>query len=73
HKLNASLHREGKEIYDRVIRAAWPESEKWPTDVFETALRSIVTFLFGLSAGGVTNRAVWTTSVLRSQLELHLR
>ncbi|WP_192247368.1 TetR/AcrR family transcriptional regulator [Mesorhizobium caraganae] len=72
-KLNASLHREGKKVYDRVIRAAWPESEEWPTDVFETALRSIVTFLFGLSAGGVTNRAVWTTSVQRSHLELHLR
>ncbi|MER8724805.1 TetR/AcrR family transcriptional regulator [Mesorhizobium sp. M1027] len=72
-KLNASLHREGKKVYDRVIWAAWPESEEWPTDVFETALRSIVTFLFGLNAGGVTNRAVWTTSVQRSQLELHLR
>lgn len=71
-KLNATLHREGKKIYERVIRAAWPECEEWPRDVFETALRSIVTFLFGLSAGGVTNRAVWTTSVLRSQLELHL-
>ncbi|MEI8703000.1 TetR/AcrR family transcriptional regulator [Mesorhizobium sp. ISC15] len=71
-KLNAALHREGKKIYDRVIRAAWPESEEWPTEVFETALRSIITFLFGLNAGGVTNRAVWTTSVQRSQLELHL-
>ncbi|GLR45330.1 hypothetical protein GCM10007880_58470 [Mesorhizobium amorphae] len=73
HKLNASLHCERKKVYDRVIRAAWPESEEWPTDVFETALRSIVTFLFGLNAGGVTNRAVWTPSVQRSQLELHLR
>ncbi|MER9777096.1 TetR family transcriptional regulator [Mesorhizobium sp. M0220] len=72
-KLNATLHREGTKIYDRVIRAAWPESEEWPTDVFETALRSVVTFLFGLNAGGVTNRAVWTNSVQRSQLEQHLR
>ncbi|MER9094745.1 TetR family transcriptional regulator [Mesorhizobium sp. M0700] len=73
HNLNAGLHREGKKIYDRVIWTAWPVSEEWSTDVFETAVRSIVTFLFGLSAGGVTHRAVWTTSVQRSQLELHLR
>ncbi|MBP2239036.1 AcrR family transcriptional regulator [Sinorhizobium kostiense] len=72
-RLNAALHREGTKIYDQVIRAAWPESDEWPTDVFEIALRSIVTFLFGLRAGGVTNRAIWTTSVQRSQLELHLR
>ncbi|GLR45323.1 hypothetical protein GCM10007880_58400 [Mesorhizobium amorphae] len=71
-KLNATLHREGKQIYDRVIRAAWPESNDWTTDVFETVLRSIVTFLFGLSAAGVTNRDVWTPSVQRSQLALHL-
>ncbi|MEI9425418.1 TetR family transcriptional regulator [Mesorhizobium sp. Cs1299R1N1] len=72
HKLNATLHREGKKIYDQVIRAAWSESEHWPAHVFEAALRSIITFVFGLSAGGVTNRAVWTASVLRSQLEIHL-
>ncbi|MER9204184.1 TetR family transcriptional regulator [Mesorhizobium sp. M0933] len=73
HKLNATLHREATRIYDRVIRAAWPESEKWAKDVFDMALRSIVTFLFGLSAGGVTNRNVWTPSVQRSQLGLQLR
>ncbi|MEI9425409.1 TetR family transcriptional regulator [Mesorhizobium sp. Cs1299R1N1] len=73
YKLNATLHREGKKIYDQVIRAAWPESEEWPTDVFETALCSIVTFVFGLNAGGVTSCAVWTASVLRSQLEIHSR
>ncbi|MER9677427.1 TetR family transcriptional regulator [Mesorhizobium sp. M0208] len=73
YKLNVALHCEGKRIYDRVIRAAWPESEEWPTGVFGTALRSIVTFVFGLSAGGVTNRSVWSSSVLRSQLEIHLR
>ncbi|RUW48016.1 TetR/AcrR family transcriptional regulator [Mesorhizobium sp. M1A.F.Ca.ET.072.01.1.1] len=71
-KLNYSLHREGTKIYDNVVRAAWPESEAWPSDIFDMALRSIVTFLFGLTAGGVTNRAVWTSSTQRTQLQLHL-
>ncbi|MER9204029.1 TetR/AcrR family transcriptional regulator [Mesorhizobium sp. M0933] len=72
-KLNATLHREGRNIFAHVIRSGWPESEEWPMDIFESALRSIVTFIFGLTAGGVTNRAVWTPAVQRSQLELHLR
>ncbi|MER9677006.1 TetR/AcrR family transcriptional regulator [Mesorhizobium sp. M0208] len=71
-KLNRTLHLEGRKIYDHVIRAAWPESEQWPPEIFETVLRSIITFIFGLGAGGVTNRAVWTSSVQRSQLHLHL-
>ncbi|MES0213328.1 TetR family transcriptional regulator [Mesorhizobium sp. M0028] len=72
-KLNVALHREGGNIYAQVIRVSWPESKEWPAKVFDSALRSIVTFIFGLTAGGVTNRAVWTAAVQRSQLEAHLR
>ncbi|MEI9414436.1 TetR/AcrR family transcriptional regulator [Mesorhizobium sp. Cs1321R2N1] len=72
-KLNVALHREGGNIYAQLMRASWPESKDWPAEVFETALRSIVTFIFGLTAGGVTNRAVWTAAVQRSQLQTHLR
>ncbi|MER8402925.1 TetR/AcrR family transcriptional regulator [Mesorhizobium sp. M1348] len=71
-KLNATLHREGVSIFAQVIRSGWPESAEWPKEIFGSALRSIVTFIFGLSAGGVTNRAVWTSGVQRSQLKLHL-
>ncbi|MET3524682.1 TetR/AcrR family transcriptional regulator [Mesorhizobium abyssinicae] len=71
-KLNATLHREGVSIFARVIRSGWPESAEWPKEIFGSALRSIVTFIFGLSAGGVTNRGVWTSAVQRSQLKLHL-
>ncbi|MBP2239384.1 AcrR family transcriptional regulator [Sinorhizobium kostiense] len=72
-KLNAKLHREGRVIFTDALRSGWPESKDWPTDIFESALRSVVTFIFGLSAGGVTNRAIWTPNVQRSQLQLHLR
>ncbi|MER9095052.1 TetR/AcrR family transcriptional regulator [Mesorhizobium sp. M0700] len=71
-KLNTTLNREGASIFAHVVRSGWPESTEWPQEIFETALRSIVTFLFGLSAGGVTNRGVWTAGVQRSQLKLHL-
>ncbi|MEM7344556.1 MAG: TetR family transcriptional regulator [Chloroflexota bacterium] len=71
-RLNKLLHQEGAEIYAEAVRAAWPESTAWPENVFDQTLRSIVTFLFGLSAGGVTNPRVWTKSVQREQLRHHL-
>lgn len=71
-KLNATLHREGSGLYARAMLATWPEASDWPKEVFDTALRSVVTFLFGLSAGGVTNHTVWTARVQRAQLRLHL-
>ena len=71
-KLNTKLHAEGNALYARAMRAAWPEAEDWPADVFESALRSIATFLFGLSAGGITNPRTWTPLVQRDQLRRHL-
>ena len=71
-KLNGFLHREGSSIYKQAVLQTWPESGGWPSDVFDTALRSIITFLFGLCAGGVTNLKTWTPAVQRNQLKLHL-
>ncbi|RNJ42779.1 hypothetical protein B5V01_22525 [Mesorhizobium erdmanii] len=72
-KLNVALHQEGVNIYAQIIRSSWPESKEWPAEVFEAAVRSIVTFIFGLTAGGVTNRGVWTAAVQRTHLQSHLR
>jgi|GEM_PF-3130620 len=71
-KLNRTLHKEGQAIYAKAMRAAWPETSGWPDPLFEQALRSIATFLFGLSAGGVTNPKTWTQTVQREQLGQHL-
>ena len=71
-RMNNHLHREGQAIYARAMHAAWPEAPAWPADIHEQALRSITTFLFGLSAGGVTNPRAWTRKVQRDQLRRHL-
>ena len=70
--LNAKLHEEGFALFGDAVRRAWPESGDWPSDVFDQTLRSIVTFLFGLSTGGVTNPAAWTITIQRAQLRAHL-
>lgn len=71
-ELNKALHRDGLQTYTSAMHAAWPESTEWSDEVFDAALTSIVTCLFGLSAGGIVNPTTWSTTVLRNQLRLQL-
>lgn len=70
--LNARLHGEGAEIFAAAIRTAWPETRSWPRDRFEHLRVAVTTFVFGLSAAGVTSPAVWTPYVQREQLRAFL-
>lgn len=70
--LNRTLHSEALEIYDRALAHAWPETREWPPHVRQTVRRGIVTFLFGLNAGGVTNPGTWPPEEQRDQLALYL-
>ncbi|MDJ1009190.1 MAG: TetR/AcrR family transcriptional regulator [Paracoccaceae bacterium] len=66
--LNARLHSEGAEIFADAIRTAWPATRSWPRARFEDLRVAITTFVFGLSAAGVTSPGVWTPYVQREQL-----
>lgn len=70
--LNRALHAEALAVYDRAMAQAWPETRIWARDVHDTVRRGIVTFLFGLNAGGVTNPTAWPPQTQRSQLGLYL-
>ena len=70
--LNAELHREGAEIFGAAIRTAWPETREIPKGRFEDLRVAITTFVFGLSAGGVTSPETWTPYVQRDQLRRYL-
>lgn len=71
--LNADLHREGAEVFAMAIRAAWPETRTLARDVFEDLRVAVTTFVFGLSAAGVTSPGVWTPYVQRTQLRAFLK
>ncbi|MEL7460142.1 MAG: TetR/AcrR family transcriptional regulator [Pseudomonadota bacterium] len=71
--LNAALHREGAEIFTAAIRTAWPETRDLPHGRFEDLRVAVTTFVFGLSAGGVTSPETWTPYVQRAQLRQFLR
>jgi AcrR family transcriptional regulator len=72
-KVNEKLHLEALKIYKEALLHAWPESKNWSVDVLEKVVKAILTMLFGLCAGGVTNPTTWTRSVQREQLQLHLQ
>lgn len=71
--LNAELHREGAEIFGAAIRTAWPETLEMPKGAFEDLRVAVTTFVFGLSAGGVTSPETWTPYVQRDQLRRYLK
>lgn len=71
-RLNSKLHKQWIQVYSRALHAAWPEAQHWSEALVERTLRAIITFVFGLSAGGITNPRVWSAEIQRDQLRLHL-
>ena len=69
--LNAELHAEGQALFERALRAAWPEARGWRRVRLQAVLRSVTAMLFGLSAAGVTG-TVWPPEVQRQVLRRHL-
>jgi AcrR family transcriptional regulator len=71
-RLNAWVHREYMRLYERCIAAHWPEWSTWPEDTRDQVLRSVVTFINGLTADAVTNPRGWPAAVQAAQLKLQL-
>jgi AcrR family transcriptional regulator len=70
--LNAWIHREYMRLYARCLTEHWPEYADWPKGVREAALRSVVTFINGLTASAVTSPADWPEAAQRAQLRQQL-
>jgi AcrR family transcriptional regulator len=71
-RLNAWVHREYLRLFERCFAAHWPRSAEWPKPVREQALRSVVTFINGLTASAVTSPADWPPATQIAQLRLQL-
>ena len=53
-RLNMWVHREYLRLYERCFAEHWPEWRHWPPAVRDQVLKSVVTFINGLTAGAVT-------------------
>ncbi|HMD72771.1 MAG TPA: TetR/AcrR family transcriptional regulator [Steroidobacteraceae bacterium] len=71
-RLNAWVHREYKRLFARCFAQHWPESAKWPKATRDQALRSVVTFVNGLTASAVTSPGDWPAELQIRQLRLQL-
>ncbi len=71
-RINAWLHREYMRLFRRCIAEGWPEWAHWSVTVREQVLRSIVTFINGITASAVVNQSDWPAERQIEQLRLQL-
>jgi TetR/AcrR family transcriptional repressor of bet genes len=71
-RLNAWVHREYMRLFARCFAEHWPEWPAWPPAIRDQVLRSVVTFMNGLTASAVTSPRDWPAVMQVEQLRLQL-
>ena len=71
-RLNGWLHREYLRLFERCLARGWSEWPRWPASTRAQVLRSVVTFLNGVTASTVASRAEWPAARQIEQLRLQL-
>jgi TetR/AcrR family transcriptional regulator, transcriptional repressor of bet genes len=72
-RINAWVHREYMRLYERCLAQGWPAWAQWSAAVRDQVLRSVVTFLNGLTASAVASQSDWPAAKQIEQLRLHLQ
>src|SRR5579862_4452669 len=72
-RINAWVHREYMRLYERCLAQGWPAWAQWSAVVRDQVLRSVVTFLNGLTASAVASQSDWPAAKQIEQLRLHLQ
>jgi TetR/AcrR family transcriptional repressor of bet genes len=71
-RINGTLHREYLRLFERCLARGWPEWREWPASAREGVLRSVVTFINGVTASTVASRGEWPAEAQIAQLRLQL-
>ncbi|HXA35570.1 MAG TPA: TetR/AcrR family transcriptional regulator [Steroidobacteraceae bacterium] len=71
-RLNVWVHREYMRLFARCFAEHWQEWAAWPPPVRDQVLRSVVTFINGLTASAVTSPGDWPSGMQIEQLRLQL-
>ena len=71
-RLNVWVHREYMRLFARCFAEHWHEWAAWPPPVRDQVLRSVVTFINGLTASAVTSPGDWPAAKQTEQLRLQL-
>jgi AcrR family transcriptional regulator len=71
-RLNVWVHREYMRLFARCFAEHWQEWSVWPQPVRDLVLRSVVTFINGLTASAVTSPKDWPAAMQIEQLGMQL-
>ena len=71
-RVNAWLHREYLRLFERCLARGWSAWPRWPSATRDQLLRSVVTFINGVTASTVASRAEWPATRQIGQLRLQL-
>jgi TetR/AcrR family transcriptional repressor of bet genes len=71
-RINSWVHKEYLRLFERCLAQCWGEWVQWPPATREQVLRSLVTFINGLTAGAVANSGDWPAERQIEQLRLQL-
>lgn len=71
-RISAWVHREYQRLFERCLSRAWPEWPQWQKDARESVLRSIMTFMNGLTASVVASRGDWPAEEQIEQMRLQI-
>ncbi len=72
-RINAWVHHEYMRLFERCLDVSWKEWSRWPPAIRDQVVRSLVTFINGLTASAVANPADWPAPKQIAQLALQLR
>jgi len=72
-RINASVHREYMRLFEHCLAQCSPAWPRWPPVTREHVLRSLVTFIKGLTASAVANPGDWPPDRQIEQLHLQLQ
>jgi TetR/AcrR family transcriptional regulator, transcriptional repressor of bet genes len=71
-RLNIWVHREYLRLFERCLAEHWSEWPSWPPALRDQVLRSVMTFMNGLTASAVTSPRDWPAAKQIEQLRLQL-
>jgi AcrR family transcriptional regulator len=72
-RINGWLHREYLRLFERCLARGWREWQQWPAPIREQVLRSVMTFINGITASTVASRSDWPAARQIGQLRLQLQ
>jgi TetR/AcrR family transcriptional regulator, transcriptional repressor of bet genes len=71
-RINTWMHREYLKLFERCLARGWREWPRWSPRIRDSVLRSVITFINGLTASVVASPGDWPAARQVEQLRLQL-